>query len=126
MTMICNIKTYVKVNNVPRKQRAGKNNMTKSKLSQTLNGKRKMSADEYVLIYEHSVYLTTNLFGSLINLKPKEGKLNVFHNLFSIFSYRIYVISTTPKRSVSVLVLQVGMSLMYNQATFPFQKFHKT
>lgn len=76
MTMICNIKTYVEVNNVPRKQRARKNYITKSKLSQTLNGKRKMSADEYVLIYEHSVYLTTNLFRSLINLKPKEGKLH--------------------------------------------------
>ena len=50
--------------------------------------------------------------------------LNVFRNIFSIFSYRIYIISSAPKRPVSMLVFQVSMSLVYNPATFPFQKSH--
>lgn len=52
MTIIDNIREYVEVNKIPRKQLASKINMAESKLSQTLNGKRKMSVDEYVSICE--------------------------------------------------------------------------
>ena len=51
--------------------------------------------------------------------------LDILCDLFGIFTYCVYLVTSAPKRSVAVLVFQICMPLMYEQTAFSFEKSHE-
>ena len=47
--------------------------------------------------------------------------LDILCDLFGIFTYCVYLVTSAPKRSVAVLVFQICMPLMYEQTAFSFE-----
>ena len=72
----------------------------------------------YPLTGDHSHLLSCLIFIQLV--------FDVFSYLVCIFSYRIYIIATTPEFSVSVLQLQCWELFVDHQTTLPFQVPHET
>ena len=50
---------------------------------------------------------------------------DILRNYFLVPPYCIHVVALAPKLPVSVLVLQIRMSVKYHQRTFPFEISHK-
>ena len=68
----------------------------------------------YVLFQWHLI-----IFQILLHLIPY-----IFFNFLCIFAYCIDIIPPAPEMSVSILLLQICMSIKYHQRTFPFQISH--
>ena len=69
-------------------------------------------------VYE---FLDAYLVGYLVLLQLI---LDVSFNCFFVSPYCIYEIPSGPEMSVSILVLQIRMSIKYHQRTFSFQISH--
>ena len=97
--------------------------------------------DNSIVAYKTATQQTVNLVLDTIRLAMKCEKVNIHQlilkfvffklvldilcDLFGIFTYCVYLVTSAPKRSVAVLVFQICMPLMYEQTAFFFEKSHE-
>ena len=72
---------------------------------------------EKVFVLSESLLILKFVFFKLV--------LDILRDLFGVLPHGIYAVSSTPKRSVAVLVFQIRMPLMYDQTAFSLEKSHK-